>query len=228
MKIKPLDSTTTIVLLGNFNPLIFKPSWFAHNDVIGEEEAEKAEIEVIHSELVKFQLSWLTIVVEKNRFLAEVRQPPEIRLYDFVLKTFGELLIHTPIWAIGINKHIEFDAGSIDLRNKIGYTLAPIDSWGEWSKDLGAKRGDEVGGMISLTMKQTVVDDRPKGYIQTKVEPLPKSKSGVIVEVNDHYSVESLEDLEGCYEIVGHLRDNFESSIARSNWIVDQVMGIIK
>lgn len=228
MRIKPLDSTTTIVLLGNFNPLIFKPNWFANNDVIGEEEAENAVIDVIHSELVKFQLTWLTIVVEKNRFLAEVKQPPDIRLYDFVLKTFGELLIHTPIWAMGINKHIEFDAGSVEQRNKIGYALAPIESWGEWSKDLEKKRDNEVGGMISLTMKQTVVDDRPKGYIQTKVEPLPKSNSGVLVEVNDHYAVENLENLEGCTEIVDFLRKNFEKSIEKSLWIVDQIMRIIK
>ncbi len=228
MRITPFHSGTTIVLVGNFNPLIFKPGWFAHNNVIGETEAENAEIEVIHSELVKFHLNWLTIVVEKSRFIAEVKQPPVIRLHDFVMKTFGELLIHTPVWSMGINQQVEFDAGSVDLRNKIGYTLAPIDAWGEWSKDLEKTSDTDVSGMVSLTMKQSIVDDRVKGYIQTKVEPSKKVASGVLVEVNDHYSVESLENVEGCMEIMGMLNNNFEKSTEKSTWIADQVMSIIK
>lgn len=228
MTIKPFDSNTTIILVGNFNPLIFKPSWFAKNEIIGEEEAENAEIDVIHSELVKFSLTWLTIVVEKNRFLVEVKQPPEIRIYDFVLKTFGEILIHTPIWAMGINTLVEFDAGSVEKRNQIGYTLAPIDAWGEWAPDLKKKRNTDVGGMVSLTMKQTVVDDRPVGFIQTSVKASPRTNSMVIVEVNDHYSIESPKDVEGCAEIISFLRKNYEGSVKRSLWIIKQVMDIAK
>lgn len=228
MRIKPSDSKTSIVLAGSFNPLIFKPSWFAKNEIIGEEESENAEIEIIHSELVKFQLTWLSVVVEKSRFVAEVRQPPDIRLYDFVLKTFGEFLIHTPVWAMGINKRVEFDAGSFEQRNKIGHTLAPPQAWGEWSSKLDSINEKGSGGLVSITMRQSVADDREAGYIQTKVEPVKKSQSGVMVEVNDHYAVERLEDVEGCDYIVGMLRDNFDNSLSESCWIVDQVMGIIK
>jgi hypothetical protein len=228
MRIKPIDSKLVVVLLGNFNPLIFQPHWFATNGVLGEEEAKNADIEVIHTEVVKFSLSWLTVLVEKNRFIAEVTQPPDVRLYDLILRTFGELLTHTPIWAMGINKRVEFDAGTVEQRDVIGITLAPPSAWGEWTDYLEKRNERGRGGMMSLSMRQTVTDDRPSGYIQTRVEPSKTLDSAVFVEVNDHHTVKDIENIEGCSEIMNLLRDQFENSIHRSEWIIDQVMGIIK
>lgn len=229
MRFKPTQSTVAVVMLGNFNPRIFLPSWFARNGVIGPEEGESADIEIVHREVVKFRLSWLTILVEQGRFIADLDQPPNVRLLDLVLKTFGELMIHTPIWAMGINRKIEFDAGSVDARDKIGKTLAPPDAWGEWSKDILRKSDKARGGMVSLSMRQsTVEDDRPGGYILTRVEPSKRSISEVMVEVNDHYQIDAKEEAEGCQEILGLLADNFDKSIERSEWIIDQVMSIVK
>ena len=228
MIIKPINSITAIVLIGNFNPRIFIPSWFSKNGVIGEEEGENAEIELVHKELVKFSLNWITVLVEKGRFIAEITQPPEIRLYDFVYKTFGELLVHTPIWAMGINKRIDFNAGSTENRDKIGYTLAPPEAWGEWAEDIRKEKEPTHGGMISLSMRQTAVDDRPSGYIQSRVEPSELISTGVFVEVNDHYNLPQAENVEGSHEIIRILSDNFEKSIKRSEWIVDQIMRLVR
>ncbi len=230
MRIAPASSKTVVVLLGNLNPLIFTPSWFAKNGVIGEQEGENAEIELIHRDVVKFNLEWLVILVEHGRFIAEIEQPPDIRLYDFISKTFGELLTHTPVWSMGINKRVDFDAGSMESKDKIGYTLAPPEAWGEWSKDIrrAAEDKDKHGGMMSLTMRQTTTDDRPGGYIQTKVEPSTIISTGVFVEVNDHYNLPQGEEIEGCHEIMKIFAENFEKSVTRSEWITDQVMSIIK
>ena len=227
MIIKPYSTKTTIVLLGHFNPLIFKPHWFSKNGVIGDDEAENADIDVIHSEIVRFGLEWLSVAVDKQRFSAEVTQPPNIRLFDFVMKTFGELLQHTPVGAMGINLQVEFDAGSQDNRNKIGYTLAPPEAWGEWAADIRKVDGKFSGGMTALTMRQSVVDGRAKGFTQTRVEPSKHSDSMVFIEVNDHFAVEDGNNLDGCHEVIGYLNDNFESSTVKAEWIVNQVMGIV-
>lgn len=228
MKITPAKSNTAIVLVGNFNPRIFLPTWFSKNSVIGQEEGENAEIELVHRDLVKFKLDWLTILVEHGRFIADIEQPPDIRLFDFVQKTFTELLIHTPIWSMGINKRIVFDAGSAEIRDNVGFTLAPPAAWGEWSDSLLKGNSNAHGGMMSLSMRQTETDDRPQGYIQTKVEPSQLVPAGVLVEVNDHYSLPQKEDIEGCSELMGILAQNFEHSVSRSEWIIDQVMGLAK
>ncbi len=228
MRIKPKDTKTLVVLVGNFNPRIFTPSWFAKSGVIGEEEADTAYIEIIHQEVVKFRLEWLTLLVEPNRFIAEVDQPPDIRLYDFVLKTFGELLIHTPIWMLGINKRIIFDAGSVEKRDELGFKLAPPTAWGEWSEGLLKQSEKLHGGLVTLSMRQSVTDDREFGYIQTKVEPSKTGDSDVLVEVNDHYESKEGSQVAGCQELITVLAHNYETSIKRSEWIADQVMGIVK
>jgi hypothetical protein len=80
--------------------------------------------------------------------------------------------------------------------------------------------------MTSVGMRQQDVDDgRPKGFIQAKVEPSTKIPGhvGVFVEVNDHYEISS-ERTEGCDEIMNLLDSNFDRSIERSEFIIDQVM----
>ena len=65
----------SIVLLGDFNPKIFQPAWFAAQELIRKEEAESAEIEVIHPEVVVFSLDWLRIQVTRNRWISEAQAP---------------------------------------------------------------------------------------------------------------------------------------------------------
>ena len=44
MRIKPQIDRTKIVLLGSFNHAVFQPAWFACHDMIGDEEAENADV----------------------------------------------------------------------------------------------------------------------------------------------------------------------------------------
>ena len=47
----------TVVLLGDFNPKIFHPMWFANHGVLREAEATEATIEVVHSDVCSFSSS---------------------------------------------------------------------------------------------------------------------------------------------------------------------------
>ena len=45
---------------------------------------------------------------------------------DFVAKTFGQFLTHTPMNCVGINRHVHFGVGSEEKRNYLGvYLLQP-------------------------------------------------------------------------------------------------------
>ncbi len=223
MRTTLVETKISVVLIGNFNPRIFQPSWFAKTGVIGDEESENADIEIIHNEIVKFQIDWVKIHIERNRFIAELKQPPNIRLYDFILKTFRELLLHTPIWMLGINMQVTADTGSIENRDKIGKALAPPEAWGEWSNDIQKQTDDTHGGMQSLSMRQNVLDDRERGYIQAKIEPSKTIRSGVYIETNDHYESLEGENVEGCQEIMSIFENRFDDSLKRSEWIIKQV-----
>ena len=119
------------------------------------------------------------------------------------------------------------DMGSFQDRDRIGNILAPKDVWGEWGPSLTAGTGRDHGGMISLTMEQRLVDDRPKGHIRAKIEPSSRIKdgeTGIFMEINDHFEIYDAEQVIGCEEIVNILEHNFDTSIKRSEWIADQIM----
>ena len=114
----------------------------------------------------------------------------------------------------------------IIIRNLIGRKLAPHDAWGDWAVDIEGRSEKKRGGMRSLVMEQQDLVDRRKGYIRTKIEPSSKIKNnvGIYIEVNDHYEVENLELNQGCEELIGLLSRNFDVSINKSEWIIDQIM----
>ena len=49
--------TFSIVFVGDFNPVILQPFWLANKGLIRESEATNAKVEVIHNEVVKFELA---------------------------------------------------------------------------------------------------------------------------------------------------------------------------
>jgi hypothetical protein len=89
--------TMSIVLIGDFNPVIIQPFWLASRKLIREQEAQNAHVEIIHNELVKFELDWVSIEITKNRFEAKSSQEPYFDpMRDLCVGIF-EFLRETPI-----------------------------------------------------------------------------------------------------------------------------------
>jgi hypothetical protein len=229
MLIEPENNNVSIVLIGSLNAAIFHPSWFVANNILRKDDIEDAKVDFVHSALAVFKIGdWLSVRVEQNRFIAETSEPPFIRINDFVVKTFKEVLVHTPLFQIGINRQVHFSVGDEETRNKIGKKLAPQEAWGEWASDIAGKKDNKHGGMMSLTMQQADLDDRSVGAIQARVEPsmLIKNRTGIFVGVNDHYEIAEQGHSGGSAEIMDILVKQFDASIKRSEWIIDQVMNL--
>lgn len=229
MRIQPEHNNVSIVLVGSLNAAIFHPAWFVANNLLSKDDLESADVELVHRELAAFKVGdWLHVRVEPNRFIAETSEPPFIRLSDLVVKTFGEALPHTPISQLGINRKVHFNVGDEATRNRIGQMLAPQEVWGEWASSIAGKKPDKHGGMISITMSQEDLEDREAGYIRAQVEPsaLIKSKSGIVVNVNDHYEISDTTSLDSAIRITVLLGKQFDISIRRSEWIIDQIMAL--
>jgi len=229
MRIQPEHSSVSIVLVGSLNAAIFHPAWFVANELLCKDNLEGAEVELVHHQLTAFKMGdWLNIRVEPSRFIAETSEPPFVRLSDLVVRTFGEVLTHTPISMMGINRRVHFSVGDETTRNRIGQVLAPQEAWGEWASAIASKKSEKHGGMISLTMSQEDLEDRELGHIRAKVEPsvLIKGNSGVFVEINDHYEISDKASPDGAIRITALLARQFDDSIRRSEWIIDQVMAL--
>jgi hypothetical protein len=228
MRITPDTDTVTLVLVGDLNPRIFRPDWFSAQGLLDSETVEAAEVGIIHSEVTEFSTDWVKIHVEKRRFVAVTDEAPHVRLQDLVARTFGEFLSHTPIYLVGINRTIHFPVSSLQTLDKIGKSLAPHEAWGEWGPEISGS-AERHGGLLSLTMEQSELDDRAKGYIRAKVEPSPQFRPvghGVSVDINDHYELSSAEDATGALAAVDLIQSQFQPSLDRSAWITDQVMAL--
>ena len=128
---------------------------------------------------------------------------------------------------MGINRTVHFRLGGMAERDRIGRALAPVEPWGRWGLELGSD--GEHGGMTSLTMSQISPADRPQGgRINVKVEPSSRigdGRSGIFVEVNDHYAADG-SDTGGSLQLMGFLDRDFDRSIRRSDEIIDHIMSL--
>ena len=227
MRIEPEMSGVNVVLLGKFNPVIFTPAWFAMHGLLPESAAESATLEVAHQQVTRFSTDWLRLEVMAERFFVETLQAPYIRLRDLIARVFKEHLYHTPLSAFGINRAVHFQVSSLTVRDRIGRTLAPVEPWGTWGHELGLD--GEHGGMTSLTMSQVDPEGRPKGgRINVKVEPsnrIGQGRLGVYVQVNDHYAINDTSPGTGEH-LMRLFEDNFDTSLRRSDDIVDHIMSL--
>jgi hypothetical protein len=197
----------SVVWLGDFNPKIFQPAWFAAEGLVRKQEAEKAKIEIIHPEVVTFTLEWLILQVTRERFFVSTSQEPYYEVVrDLVLGTFS-LLRHTPVHKMGINRDMHFRMDSEEAWHAFGHRLAPKDLW----KDILG----ENPGMRSLTMEGRR-QDGCKGYTRVKVEPSEKVHPGVYVNVNDHYEVADPKSVIGSDEIRTLFERSWSESLRRS------------
>jgi len=207
-----------IVLLGDFNPRIFQPAWFAAHDLIGESEAETAEIEIIHSDVVVYSTDWLRLQVTRDRFHVSTTQEPYYEVMrDLVIATFT-LLEHTPIHSMGINTDFHFKMNSVEELHSLGHTLAPKSPWGDLLIS---------PGMRNLTMEGLRTDSN-SGFIRVQVAPSNKIQNGagVYIATNDHYQVNEPKGSIGCIQIISILNESWESSVRMAKNTSDKLLEI--
>jgi hypothetical protein len=227
MRIEPEISGVQVVLVGDFNPAIFTPAWFALYRLLPESVASSAKLEVAHPQATKFTADWLHLEVTVERFVVHTLQAPHVRVRDLVVRVFREHLYHTPLKALGINRNVHFRVRNLTERDRIGRTLAPVEPWGTWGHDLGLD--GTRGGMTSLRMSQLEPNGRPSGdKINVTVEPsarIGEGRTGVFVNVNDHHVIDETGPRAGT-GLMNLLEKNFDESLKRSDDIIDHIMSL--
>ena len=230
VRIPPQTDHAHIVLVGHFNPSIYQPAWFAMHKMIGQNEAEAAEVELIHAELTKFKLTQFELQVLSGRFVITSLDAHPEHIKDLVVSCFGQFLPHTPIGSMGINRTVHFDTEDFEVRDRVGSRLAPKDAWGAWGDEIlaGPREPEEArGGMTSITMRQSLRPDGLRGNVQAKVGPsMIDGPTGISVDVNDHFDLGSDEKPQDAASAVATLEEHWVASRERSAMIVDQIMAL--
>lgn len=167
-------STLVIVFIGDFNPVIIQPFWLVSKKLIKEEEANSATVEVIHNELVKYQIDWFMVQITKDRFEIRTNQEPYFEpLRDLAIGIF-EVLRETPIRAIGLN-HIRHYISEQKEYKGLGNALAPFENW-------------KVFNQPELLSLEILDKDDRGNYIRARVLPSDtiRQSFAFMINFNDH------------------------------------------
>lgn len=214
---EPQRQRLSIVFRGNFNPAIFHPSWFASHGLIRSQEVDAAKVQIVHPDAAVFTAEWLEINAVRDRFQAATVQESYYEpLRDLVIGVL-DLLSHTPLKLMGLNREFHYQLRSEDAWHSVGHRLVPKADW----KDLL-----ENPGMKSLIVEGVRPDDL-KGYIRVKVEPSTQISYGVYVEVNDHYDLRRSEKtISEASEAMQILSERWSDSMKRSAAIAQKIASL--
>ena len=192
----------TIVAVGDLNPAIFQPAWFASEGLITRTEAQAAKVQIISAQAALFQVDWLSVQVLPDRFVVATGNEAFFQhLHDLVATTFSKL-VHTPITALGINYSCHYRLEDAAQWHHISNELAPKSRWSELL---------DSPHLRSLTMESRRRAG-PKGHLQIRVEPSARIENGMFVDVNNHYDVSEKE--LGCRAMLDVLREQWSTTFA--------------
>src|SRR5690606_22897118 len=108
MKPTPHTERLTIVVVGQFNPVIVTPLWLEKEQLISAEVAASAQLEVTHPDVSSFEIGERKVQVLRDRMIvttADARAQETVR--DLVCGLL-ELLSHTPTTKLGLNYEAQF------------------------------------------------------------------------------------------------------------------------
>jgi hypothetical protein len=188
--ISPDIDGAAVVLLGSFNPAIFQPAWFKASELLSGPEADSAEVKIIHAALTEFSTDWLQVSVIRDRFTLQTLNPAHFeQIQDLTVGIF-QLLEHTPVTAMGLNRDMHFRIESEDRWHAIGDHLAPKEIWSEKLEGIGSR--DKPG------LRSMVIEGYPPGkktsVFNVRIEPSVKIQPGLDVGCNRHYKIEEFQN----------------------------------
>lgn len=207
-----------IVFVGEINPVIMQPFWLVNKGLIQETEGETAEIEVIHDEIVKFKLDWVTFEVTRQKFyLTSTKQSYFPMVKDLAISIF-KILRDTPIRNLGINHilHFRFDENKF---LELGKQLAPFDNWDNVL---------ENPRLLRLEMIDLKRNDGYLGHYRVRVASSELIKTfGVSININDHFNKSDSNSI-GTLDMVTALNNNWNSSVERAKHTYTQLWKNLK
>lgn len=176
---KPEIHELVIVFVGDINPVIIQPYWLVNKGLIQETEGENAKVEVIHNEVVKFELDWVNFEITRQRLIVKTSKQSYFEVVRDLAISIFKILKDTPLKNLGINHLLHFKLDD-EKYLKIGEKLAPFENW---EGILNKPR------LIQLEMTDEPRSDEFSGHYRVRIAPSELIRPfGVSININDHYN----------------------------------------
>jgi hypothetical protein len=211
-----------IALRGSFNPQILQPAWLAAQGLIRDAESESAEIGIVHSEVVAFELEWMQLEVDREQLTvmstAKSETPEQIR--DLALGII-QILDHTPIHHVGIRFYAHYSLADQAERDKLGWTLVPPGPFEAHLHSAGMRT-------LSMAGRRSADDTGGDGLVIT-IEPSARIRpNGVFIDVVDQYELAAPDEANiGAGPAIECLKANWNASIERAAAIPTDIFSLI-
>lgn len=200
--------SSSIVLIGNFSPMMFQPYWFKHCNIINDDEynsIEKIGKMIISDALTVFETDNLAFKIEEKRFTIIAKKEP----FELMLDTFERLqekLDSVLIEKYGLNFSFHVNLETSENYKIFGDVIAPKKYWEVLFSD-AKDTESKISGLASIAMrKQTDF-----GCINVKIESSAYYDYSVFFEYNFHFEGNPKEpfDILDVNESISNNYDNF-------------------
>ena len=209
--------------------MIFHPAWFKDKDIEPNIQESETKIQIVHNYVSSFSIGTRNYIVQRNTFQLETSTAPWIKIADITRQIFSDCLVHTPISAFGVNRNVYFRVNSIDARTRLGRSLAPIDPWGKFGREMDAEPSALIGGLRSLTMTRKSRGSSVRIDTNAQIEPSVRidDGTGVNMNINFHHDLENLPDVYGSENAMQILTDRFEDEMDEAEIIINNIMAAV-
>lgn len=176
--------SSSLVLIGNFSPMMFQPYWFKHCEILNDDEynaIEKMGTTIVTEPLTAFETENLAFKIEMKRFTIIAKKEP----FELMLDTFNRLqekLDSVLIEIFGINYSFHVDLETPENYKIFGDVIAPKENWETLFSD-AKDSGNNKSGLASMIMRK-ITDF---GCINVKVESSANFKNSVFFDFNFHF-----------------------------------------
>ena len=176
--------SSSIVLIGNFSPMMFQPYWFKHCDILNDDEynaINRKGATIVTEPLTAFETENLAFKIEMKRFTIIAKKEP----FELMLDTFNRLqekLDSVLIEIFGINFSFHVDLETPKNYKIFGDIIAPKKNWETLFSD--AKDSDiKRSGLASMVMRKIT----EFGCINAKVESSANFLNSIFFDYNFHF-----------------------------------------
>lgn len=171
---------SSIVLVGEFDPLVLTPHWFAKQGMIPQEDIdENLAIELVYKDLTKFSLANIYVEIQPSTLILRSDHPSfDYRIHDLALSILSALK-DCKVRALGLNLYTDVYFDSLDYWHSVGDLITPKDIWYK------AIPESEKIGMANVQM-QIKKPEGEQGLYNFTVGWLETPKA-IRFSINNHY-----------------------------------------
>jgi len=200
--------TINIAVVGDFNPTIFQPFWLSSKNLIREDEAKSANVELIHNDIVRFNLDWVSFEITRNRFDVRCTKEPYFDPVKDLTVGIFKILHETPIRTLGINHIFELALQNEKYFYNFGKNLAILDLW------------EPSLNKPKLNYFEVIENERgdgKKGSRRVRLRSAPERTFGVTLDINNHFNIDNKISEESLVNLIG---SNWQGSLESGHTIL--------